>query len=610
MFTLSHYQPCIDRASRVLRTVRTEHLATTQAALNQAIGKRQYYEAILQLSILDDDAFGIKSTISQDNIYFRKLRGNAAKRMPMGDLRYRFAMMGLNLTLTAEKILSIYHIKTSATFHQQIQKFIDNLLEETDPDKYKIHLGHFNTNYIELLLMRHLKVRREKATSLIKKARYFVPIDYAPLTVINAFQINDQSYYHIDRPVTALTKPQQLIYQNYASQNWFTGESKFCQKLIEQAIPYVLAGHLLPAQVKTKMPGIRNCGHELLFNTSDPNPILSAFHSGTLAQNLKQVDNVYYTTENLRQVHHNLQASKYHLSNLLTPIRFLPDDTMYTNLLQKAMKQLKMAPSPDTAFVYSNPSINISRHFFIKQKFGHREQSEFFQGVRILIEDAKDVLETTSAAIDQRDVRRLTTLVNRLSDELNAITIFDCDNNNMKIAADTRLLCTYLNRVLNDPRHYIQLDACKNGKERCGLTRIQSIIHALELDNPQNNSHDTTVRTVIAMRIAQKSAGLHGNNLGSDGLKLTSYRSAPQSIRQYGKHIFMPHSTLNKRYPSLQLTMKQQLLYIAALLVSLPLAFTGVGIYITFLVIRRLANIDAIKRQIHYEQPRLSNQVM
>lgn len=569
---------------------------TLHEQAREHIERGDFYQAILALHILDDHQHGIYSRID-NGVYYRILKQSEQSREL--DKRYVYAILGLNLALTAKKMLRTRGILEEAPLNRATMIFIEALLAETHTPSLRHHLGHFNQTMIEPLLAEKLQLPTVQVQRYMKLTRPFVMLDEPPLKVINEFTVAERTYYHLDLPVTQPTAQQLSWLHNYRNEPWYTSQSNYVRALMVRAIPKLLAGHMLPTSMRRLMPGLRNSGHELVFKKGLDLPLLSCLHSGTLAQDFRDTTNTPYTAENIRQAANHFGHSNIHIVNLLTPTFMGGEDKRISEQLADGIQQFR-SESPSTSVNYSNPAVNFFRHVLVEEKFGARAYHEKFSGVRSLIDSARTYLEDPEPNCIEEN-QHIEALVSELSQQLTQVDILDLNNHNIQIGATSRILCGYLNRVHGEQR-YTQLDACKSGKERGGILRLLSVIRAVELDISSTETPPEEIyRAIVSMRIIQKQAALHGNSYGADSLKPVSIPALPAYLHSFAPHLFSRTANFGVSMPRTDFSQLEKFLFACLFLMSLPVAFLGIGIVIGLHILNQMNDRLSVRNRVVYD---------
>jgi hypothetical protein len=592
------------------------HVIDEPRSVASLVAQGHFPEAIQKLHLEKDREDGVIS-------YYARLPDHPEHTILIRDARaqetapkesyHNWAIMGLNYAHAAKKLLEAHEKKIEGaklkdTFHEKTRLFLENIKDSSDPEKA---FQEFVNSLIPLLREALPELSKKDIQEQLADIRDFCNFEHDTLSVATRMSVPDEKDGHettrdifqIDIPMCgnmpdelraqyqALADLQQsnnaflegkpvsdeevkhMLQQDVVAETsteipWYKDQPPHIKYLMRHHAKDILAGKMIPTQLRKYLPGLRNTGEEFLVvvdaKLKKVDIIQHHYHSGTpghLLADTKQSQTA--TNQSLAQLKKLTGAQHVLALTLLSPGNPRSDDTFLVNQVENAVaennkmgaeKQFHTCNIPLNPMRYLN---GISR--FASRMSGaewlHRQALRRLDGSLRSTAYYDDMTPPQKNALLQ-DLEKL----GKCCEEYDALRsgsgIVDPENRNLQLVSVLTQMAHLVNKIHRvdhptEENDFVALQiSCQSGKDRAGLSRLKTILDALKrYINPLSHQEESITKAVINAQHIGLQAGLAGGTIGASGLKNDTKRALPFSMKQYMNDLFKRTASYNKKLP-------------------------------------------------------------
>jgi hypothetical protein len=547
-------------------------------------GISNYSHIIMYLEKVRDLEHGITRTIVDHSDGSKDLIRDArnAKYPPDMDSNTSHLISALNVARAAEKIIDFASMNTSSLSKDLIKKQLNSLLEKYKNGE-KIDNKIFNTEIIKILMQ--VGIKGDIAKKLAETGEYLSISDpqYHVSTITSAIDKDgkQRNVVESENMLLGLT-PELRVQFNEVKKvgnnpeeiakldegySWYKEMSPMQQQLVRDSVDKILAGCVIPTQLRKSIPGIRNAHAKTTYGTEAGKTSLvtiqETLHTGTLSFHGKG-DTQSITDMNVAQLQSFVpEGSVLNINVLNSPIN-------PTGLDKSIDKQVSKAQMKNGGLKSTTP-FNFFRLFSRNDNSGfeqtirelaQRLQVEYFNNKKneVLCIIIGTYLITGKNEIDVRATLERSTLDPAIKSALvHAINakkllisphfLYDPKNSNVDLTSEMKRLEFEMKQGVlkqlfgeNSCKEIIST-MCASGKDRTGVaeteTTRKAIIDFVGCDNIENFEKQ------IKGQHTQVMASLNGGTKGAHGIKKESAISLPKN--PFGKIVglYQKSSSLN-----------------------------------------------------------------
>lgn len=545
------------------------------------------YAKILSLNIQNDAQKGILSKIVEGEngqlVYLRDARQLNVDVISKQDTKnsHNYLIMGLNYTLALKSLLKSRGVKFSDEgINQLAQDFRDHALENIEGGSLpKVH-GKFEKhllNYIQsalapVLVASGISSDRNKAITLLDKAKDWAAMFESPLSIATVDQIEGVTVTRYDTPQTKLTSELKDEYRDYQDSSWFkllNEDEKGLFKFYQQKI---LGGRVIPSQLRTRIPGLKNSYlNQIWVEQNGSFECISDFnHCGSLAYldkstKVEAVEVARLTGLAVNQLQLNGSAN----STLMITLNSELGDTIL-GAIEGINNFFKKKPVPyqgfdqrivrETRGACRNRENAYSANICLND-FRYLESNDYF-GVEAVVVEAQKLLDKSDLGTV---VQKLETKITQLAERVGRKYTTEVEG--VYIISLIRDICQILKKVKeSDPVKFADLKTfdlwfgCASGENRTGVAEyhLQCEAVAEYLSAVSKKS----IQTVLAAsNHVQVMTGFQGGNLGMQGIREKSINSLPREYEDSNKSLLVtPYSDMKSLRDSIKAQEKKEIL--------------------------------------------------
>lgn len=277
-----------------------------RSAVYQERPGQDLYTAILELNQQDDQRKKISSHFipgpNGGYCYVRDARyiDQQFSRHKGEQTSLNYLMMGLNYTAA---LIVLLKAKQIAFDEQELLTAAENFRIHAEKAGEKnsvvpIVLGYESYFYeylkqvlVPKVLHDQLATDEASAIRLLDSIKDWVSMEHEPLTLVTVDHLQSEvtecnkKIIRMDIPLYKITIEQKRELQNYHHHYWYTRMSPDEQAVYRYYLPKLLAGRVVPSQLRSKIPLLKNTYQHLLFIVDERQNItklLDFFHSGSI----------------------------------------------------------------------------------------------------------------------------------------------------------------------------------------------------------------------------------------------------------------------------------------------------------------------------------------
>ncbi len=581
------------------------------------VAQGKFVEAIQQLHLAKDASEGIHSFYvhpidhPEHTVLIRDARDTRVQEAAPKDSYHNWAIMGLNYAHAAKKLVEAHEGKLEGTqasseLHTQVISFLRNIESKSSSDAEKEFQQFVNSlvPILHPLLKKTLpEITKKDIREQLAEVRDFCNFEHDTMSVATRMSVPDEKgnrdIFQIDIPMCGnmpddlkeeyqaladlekckrdidklasetnpkdSTKKQKLLVEHtiltrkVGKISWYKDTPPHIQYLIRYYAKHILAGKMIPTQLRKYFPGLRNTGEEFLVDAKSGEVIQHHYHSGTPGHLLGDAtQSQTATTQSLAQLK-KLTGAKHVLAlTLLSPGNPRSDDSALVNQVENAVAKNNEEVVGEEQFHTCNIPLNPMRYLngisrFVANRMGGAEwlESEAWEAKKLL----RSVRENKENIQDTLDFK-----LGIVLDEYKALKsgsgLTDPENRNLQLVSVITRMAHLINEAhkADDPgneKEFVAIQiSCQSGKDRAGLSRLQTILDALKrfINSPSHQEESITEAVIKTQQIGLQ-AGLAGGTIGAGGLKDDTKRALPFSLKQYMNDLFKRTASYNKKLP-------------------------------------------------------------
>ena len=259
------------------------------------------YNLIVKYYIEADKVRGITSHIasndSKSDFCYSRDASKQIKTNPKQDNYIKtinHICMGLNYLAALVTLLEAHNIKFN---HSDIIKIADNFQK---PSKTMLAGGSklYFLSFVQhtlapLLVEKGICKTVDKAIKALDKSKDWVALELPSMHILTqtSFSLIDgqqKNSVRIDSPITRISSELKKEFTHYERHQWFSNLSKYEKQIFEKHYKkLLLKGRVIPSQLRTRIPGLKNAYHsqDFILNENDiehAEKIADYFHCGAL----------------------------------------------------------------------------------------------------------------------------------------------------------------------------------------------------------------------------------------------------------------------------------------------------------------------------------------
>jgi len=569
-------------------------------SISKMIKDGEFTEAMAAIRIRKDRSQGIKSeykTLAGTQVLFRD--ATQQDTHPTSDKDYYdWATLGINYAAAAQNLFESHGIQQTHEFKTELKnetsKFYNTMKKQDTTGKREIYLALFIHQTLIPLLSKHIKIAgKEKQLTpsqiieRLAQVRDFGNFDEKPLALVTRMTTNGETFTQVDIPLGGGFSPElKSQYLDLASLftrppehkwdiPWYKNQMPHIQYLIKKYANNILAGQIVPTQLREFLPALRNGGEEYLLDETGE-IIQKHYHAGSpghllskgLLERLPFVTTLSdtATTQSLKQLQ-TLTGAKHVLALTLLSPPMREDQDLVSQTRKAVAANNKIAG--DTVFHTANIPLNkwgkkipLNKSLSGQGWMGWLNPFRKPTGADWLVEQAVNEAKSLNK-IDQTS--------KQISEELNALIkdykklsairwnpFPDKENRNLELVSVITRMAHVVNKAhqINNPTEkqpfVAVMDTCKSGKDRAGLAREQTLIDSIKgyfIRNQKTCEKDTVEGAVLRSNQVPIQAGVGGGTRGAGAIKSDSIAATPRAWKAWIPILFKRVASYNKKVP-------------------------------------------------------------
>lgn len=443
---------------------------------NIGLNRNPFMQAIMHLTLLDDERKGIKSHFAKVDDHWVLYRDDKTKGMSTYHLKNdhyeNWAIMGLNFLDAA---LNLLGNKEKQALKNIAKKFLNRIHKTPYAE---IELATMLHQKLYPFVANKLNISLSEAGKRLADARDFSNFKLPNTCVATRTQTEKGPVIEIDIPISGLGSLSQQLKNNLKRINaldgkqineitniaWFDRLDLHVKKLIKKYATEILVGKTIPTQLRKYLPGIRNTGESFLYDKYDK-LIDNSYHAAMPATELKS-NNVEATTQGLLGLKKSIAAEHIIICALTTPLPgLLGGDRNVTNTLKAALALLP--EDKKSRFHYANLPVHGYRRI---------PGIETYDGIDKILQIALTITNDKNNKMHEK-FDALNKEIKHYQQLRSSINPIDFENNNMKIVASAERMSFLINEI-TEKRKIAFIMACKSGKDRTGFARFYCTCYA------------------------------------------------------------------------------------------------------------------------------------
>lgn len=340
-----------------------------------------FVAAIRYLHVLEDQSKGIRSEyikLKFDGGEHEVLFRDAQPELKLANEKryHNWAILGLNYLYAAKIAVELQRGELSRAeeeyINEQAIQFINLITSSADPEVELARLVH---SVAVPFVASQIPVKKSRAEKLLVETRDFCNFDHPTMSTATLITVpigplfrtndkEDKTFLQIDVPMTGgLSAAQQAQYARLADEKndesrlqdiaWYQAQNTHIKLLIRKYAQAILDGHTIPTQLRKYLPGVRNAGHERIYDLDTDELVFEDHHAGTLGHELK-VGAQAATAESIAQAHALCGAEHTVIISMLSPVTQGADKDLTKQMKavvdQQEEKKIHFAGTPINGF--------------------------------------------------------------------------------------------------------------------------------------------------------------------------------------------------------------------------------------------------------------------